>query len=121
MTKAELIARQSKLKRSATVGSLGFLVIFFAVIFGNTFFASFIDRGQRPLGLHILYGAALLGFLFGAIYFLSWSTKRRERRFGLVCPNCGHTISGVLAHIAVASDRCGYCGTLLFPDETPKA
>ncbi|MFL6516065.1 MAG: hypothetical protein ACJ8M1_13690 [Chthoniobacterales bacterium] len=118
MTKAELIASQKKLKRSSALGATGFLVVFFGVIFGNLFIGRFMDRAPRPVGVHIAYGIAILAFLVCAIWFVTSSTRRRERRFGLVCPTCRNTISGVLAHIAVASDRCGYCGTRLFPDDS---
>ena len=120
MTKSELIARQSKLKRSAATGTIAFLVIFIGVLIGNRWLALFMDRGDRPLALHILYGICFFGFLVAALWFAIWSAQRRDRRFGMMCPTCGKTISGVLAHIAVASDRCGYCGTRLFPDD-PKA
>jgi Flp pilus assembly protein TadB len=116
MTKQELISRQKNLKRSSVVGSLAFILVFFAVLFGNRFVAAFMDAAKPPLTIQILYGIVFFGFLIGSVWFVSWSTKRRQRRFGMVCPSCGETISGALAHIAVASDRCGYCGTRLFSE-----
>jgi hypothetical protein len=116
MTKQELIARQKQLKRSSILGSGGLLVVFFAVIFGNVFLGRFVDRVRPPIPVQVLYGIVIFAFLIGSVVFLNWSVKRRQRRFGMLCPACGETISGVLAHIAVATDRCGYCGSFLFSD-----
>lgn len=102
--------------RSGRKWSIGFSVMLFAVALGNIPLAGIMDRLKPAIWIQVLYGLAFFGFLLGCIPLLAWITKRQQKQFGMICPNCGKPLVGVSSQIVVATGNCGRCGERVFTE-----
>lgn len=111
MTVEELISRQHALSRSTNRWSIFFLVVFFGVIFGNLPLGRKMDDPSTPVVVKAIYMMVFFGIIFGNIPLMIWFSRRQSRVFGLGCPNCGKPLTGVTGQVAVATGKCGLCGS----------
>ena len=114
MTKDDFVTRQHAAKREENVVSVIWLIVFFAALIGNIPLAKWMDHHRSAAWIQVLYGSLFFGFLIGNLVVLFWVTKRRARKFGILCPGCGKPLTQVAGQIAVATGNCGHCGAKLF-------
>lgn len=61
--------------------------------------------------------AILFGFLFANIGVMRVVSKRRLRKYNLLCAHCGLPLVGTAGQIALTTGNCPHCGIALFePD-----
>jgi len=67
----------------------------------------------RPIGIGVIVTFA---GLYVAMIILRFRQKRRIREFGLACPGCQGTLTGLASDLAKATGCCSHCGERLFHD-----
>src|SRR5215813_1367744 len=105
MTLAELVAKQKAFRSRER----WITAILLSTLFGGTLstvFARPLDRRPYLIGL---FGVLALELL---VLGLCW--WRSLSRYGLRCSTCGRALTGIPGQVAVASGRCGNCGTTVW-------
>ncbi len=114
MTKNEFITRLCAAKRQDRIVTTIWLVVFFGVLFGNLPLTKWLQHHQSKVWMSTVYLPVFFGFLIGNLVLTIWLTKRRIRKFGLLCPACGKPLVQATAQIAIATGNCGHCSKAIF-------
>jgi hypothetical protein len=115
MTRAELITtldEHAEFTKRAWIPVFAYLAFFAIILWWANYHREIIsERASVIIILIGVYGGAFVG-----IIFLGKRMKRHRVKLGLSCPQCKKDLIGGYAQIAVASGRCGRCGTILLED-----
>jgi hypothetical protein len=109
MPHVEFVRRMGEARREEIWFSVVWLVVFFAVLFGQVPLAVWVTAAGEPW----LIAAQIVGlftFLFGNLCVVLWYYRHRAARFGLVCKNCGMPLHGLHGQFVVQTSRCPKCG-----------
>lgn len=90
-----------------------YIVLFFGVMSGNAAFGARIAASGPVLQtVHMVSLVVVVLLQFPLLYYI---TKRGIDRFGLRCPACRKPLIATPGRIAVATGRCGECGSRIWP------
>lgn len=112
-SRRQLIACLKQHSRHGNVVGVVYIVLFFGVMFGNAVFGARISASGPVLQtVHMVSLAVVVLLQFPLLYYI---TKRGVDRFGLRCPACRKPLIATPGRIAVATGRCGECGSRIWP------
>ena len=114
MTRQEFISKNKALRRTLRYAGLGFGTVILALVIG---FGTYLHEAEPPDPIPTYLMTVLFAVLMSFVAAMDWMLHRLHKRYGLVCPSCGRTLTEVSAQIAVASGNCGWCGAKLLEDE----
>jgi len=111
----ELMARRDKFVKDRSRWYGLFLYFFFGLIFVNIPVAMWLDNGANsiPKWLSTLWTLFFIGMLFGSLFFMAITSKKRLLKHDLLCPKCKKPIIDMTMQLAIATGRCSGCAELL--------
>jgi len=110
MTKQEFIERQQAWKRHSGRRLAIWTVLWFGLMAGVIWIQTLVSARTRANWVEPFFVLLLLAVLIGNLPVLIWYSRRQQRRFGVVCPQCGKPLATSGASIVVATGNCAYCG-----------
>jgi hypothetical protein len=117
MDKNEFKQKQNKL-RSFRIRTL---LVFLSSVVLILFIAFFADSNDQTGDISSASGSiAMVGTILAALITLV-IFGRKLRAFGLKCPYCSKPLVGTMGKVAIATDKCGHCGRLLFEESIQPA
>jgi hypothetical protein len=116
MTRTEFIERYRAQQKHGNGWAILWLVSLFGFLTMGAICAKHME--SLPKSTQVAAGIGVILLLAGQLPLLRWLLRRETRMFGLHCPACDKPLVGNIAQIAIASGRCGHCGTTLFHDES---
>lgn len=117
MARRDFIHKQQAMTRQANrrLGVWG--ALFFAALFGMIPLTGYIERHEQDYRwIGTISGIGLGVFLLGNLALLLWYGTKQQKQFGHRCPHCKKALLGFMAHLAIATGNCGYCGTAVFEE-----
>jgi|SRR5215470_17309706 len=108
MTLVELVTKQKAFR----IRERWITAVLLSTLFGGMLSAVFARPTDRRLYLTGLFG--VLAIELAALGLWWW---RSLSRYGLRCSSCGRALTGIPGQVAVASGRCGNCGTIVWRDD----
>jgi hypothetical protein len=114
MTRNELIQKSEGIQKSTRRNFLP-LLVYVLLLAGFFWWANFHQDifPERTIGFMGIFG-------FIGIYLVSIVTAllaaKSTKQFGCACPNCKRELAAGILRLAIASGRCGYCGSIVVED-----
>jgi len=98
----------------------GFIICLFGMMPFLIFYKKMESLAASDHEIFIV-GASTLATLaiFAAIVFVLVNRiKKQTKDLGLVCPECGKSLTAPFSHVVMAAGRCGNCGAVIIPEIT---
>jgi DNA-directed RNA polymerase subunit RPC12/RpoP len=114
MTRAELVKKTEELQKGAKLGLLPLLV--YVVLLA--IFLWWANFHKNIIPEKMTAAVFVIGFvgIYGMLFIIALFSKRRRQQLGFRCPQCKKELFGRSLEIAIASERCGYCGAIVLED-----
>jgi uncharacterized membrane protein len=114
MTRAELVRKSEELQKQANrnfLPLLAYVVILALFLWWANFHKEIISERISAM----IFFAGFFGIYVVLIFIAMFTTKQRLQ-LGCHSPQCNKRLIGGTLKLAIASGRCGYCGSIILED-----
>lgn len=110
MSRQEFIARQQVARQEENREAIVTLVLFFGLLLGNAPVVLWIEERWSAGWIRALHVVVCIAFLLAVMLWAMRTSRRRAKKYGMLCPGCRKFLYGMAGQLVIAAGRCGYCG-----------
>jgi hypothetical protein len=115
MTRKEFSSRRDALRRNGAWYYFGFLALIFALLFSTDFLSDYIKHHYQIERPEIAVLTLILVIIFVIGIPMDYLSKFLARKYGLVCPACGKSLTDkVIPGKVLVTGKCRHCKNTVF-------
>lgn len=115
MTREAFITKSRRAQKLLSWAAWAWMAWFIGVMALVTYFLPHEYR-DKPVFEDWRLAVGSSGHVIVSLVFLFWGIDLLSRRYGVICPSCGKTITG--SQVVIASSNCGHCGARVLETES---